>query len=201
MTVGIAVMGRQNSGKTYWVERIVARWRAQGLRAAVLKHDGHADGPGAQVLRLWQKAGSDTDRAVSAGAAAAAVFGGGAMMLMWPEADEAVEAAAQRLLKVLCAGGERIDAVILEGGKSTMWPKLVALRTLDDAVWLRNGLAGGVLRNVWGVLCGDGLSKGEAARCLAGLVPRVYDEHDVAELCEKLRTDPHLRLGTGVWTQ
>ena len=62
----IAVCGVKNSGKTSLIEKLIPILRRQGLKIAVIKHDGHdfePDVPGTDSARLRQ-----------AGACAAAVF-------------------------------------------------------------------------------------------------------------------------------
>jgi molybdopterin-guanine dinucleotide biosynthesis protein MobB len=197
----LAVVGRQDSGKTTWIERILGRWAAAGVRAAVIKHDGHAAGPGATVLGRWQKPGSDTDRELHAGAAAAAVVGGGATMWLLP-ADASAgspDELALRMMRLAEAADAPLDAVLLEGGKASAWPKLAVVRRPEDLAWLTDELGAGRIRGVWGVACSGGLDKVHAGHCLAGRVTRVYDELDLAELCDELLADPELRWQTGEW--
>ena len=63
----VAVSGVKNSGKTAFLEKLIPALGELGLRAAVIKHDGHSFLP--------DREGTDTFRLLSAGAAGAAFPG------------------------------------------------------------------------------------------------------------------------------
>lgn len=57
----VSVVGRSDSGKTTFLEKLIPRLKARGLRLAVVKHDRHGfemDRPGKDTWRL-REAGAD----------------------------------------------------------------------------------------------------------------------------------------------
>ena len=64
----IAVSGVKNSGKTRLLEQLLPILCGQGLRVAVIKHDGHRFAP--------DREGTDSRRMLEAGAVGSAVFDG-----------------------------------------------------------------------------------------------------------------------------
>ena len=51
----VSVVGRSDSGKTTFLEKLIPRLKARGLRLAVVKHDRHGfemDRPGKDTWRL-----------------------------------------------------------------------------------------------------------------------------------------------------
>ncbi|MDR3296458.1 MAG: molybdopterin-guanine dinucleotide biosynthesis protein B [Clostridiales Family XIII bacterium] len=103
----IAVSGFKNSGKTTLIEKMLPILSGRGLRVAVIKHDGHsfsADVPGA-----------DTFRHLTAGACGTAIFDGEKYMLTKRES------VAERDLIPYFSD---MDLILLEGFKSSGWPKL-----------------------------------------------------------------------------
>ena len=107
----VAVCGAKNAGKTTLIEGLLGALTRQGVRVAVIKHDGHRFEP--------DREGTDSFRALSAGAMGAAVFDG--------EKFQLVKRAAvtERELAALFPEAELI---LLEGGKSSEWPKLEVVR-------------------------------------------------------------------------
>lgn len=107
----LAVSGVKNSGKTTVLEGLVARLSAQGLKAAVVKHDGHqfeADRPG-----------TDSFRHLAAGAVGTAVFDG--------EKFQLVRRAAVTENDLIPLFPEA-DVILLEGFKDSRWPKVEVVR-------------------------------------------------------------------------
>ena len=103
----LAVSGVKNSGKTTLLEKLIPALTRRGLRAAVLKHDGHrfaADRPG-----------TDTFRLLGAGAAGAAIYDG--------EKFQAVKYAAVTEGD-LAALYPDADLILLEGFKDSAYPKI-----------------------------------------------------------------------------
>jgi molybdopterin-guanine dinucleotide biosynthesis protein B len=106
----LAVSGFKNSGKTTLIESVLPLLAARGLNVAVIKHDGHrfeADAPG-----------SDTWRFLRAGAGGVAVFDYEKYMLVKMEAVSE---------KRLSAAFPDADLILLEGFKSSPWPKIEVL--------------------------------------------------------------------------
>lgn len=114
-----AISGIKNSGKTTFLEHLVPVLRARGLRVAVIKHDGHdftPDVPGTDSFRLRE-----------AGAEGVAVYSGTRYLL-----TEEFRLTEQDLLALFERHG--YDLVLLEGFKSSGWPKIeVVRREIADA--------------------------------------------------------------------
>ena len=107
----VAVSGVKNSGKTTLIEGLLPLLCAQGLRVAVVKHDGHEFSPDVP--------GTDTFRHLSAGACGTAVFSGSKWMACKRETvDE----------NALIALFPDADLILLEGFKHSRWPKLELVR-------------------------------------------------------------------------
>lgn len=107
----VAVSGWKNAGKTTLIERILPRLQREGLRVAVIKHDGHsftADPPD-----------TDTGRFLAAGAYGAAVYDGEKYKIILREHIEE---------HTLALKFPEADLVLFEGGRYTQWPKLEVLR-------------------------------------------------------------------------
>ncbi len=121
----VAVCGAKNAGKTTLLEKLIPALARRGLRAAVIKHDGHRFEP--------DREGTDTFRLLSAGAAGAAVFDGEKFQLV------RYAAVTERELAALFP---EADLILLEGGKSSGWPKIEIVRdesagfVSDPAMWI-----------------------------------------------------------------
>ena len=115
----LAVSGAHNSGKTTLLEKLIPLLRARGLKVGVIKHDGHdftPDVPGTDSFRLRE-----------AGAEGVAVFSGSRYLL-----TEEFRLNEQDLLALFERHG--YDLVLLEGFKSSGWPKIeVVRREIADA--------------------------------------------------------------------
>lgn len=109
--VVVAVSGVKNSGKTALIEAMLPHLTAAGLRAAVIKHDGHSFLP--------DPADTDTGRFMAAGAWGTAIFDGEKYKVV---RREVVDEAA------LIAQFPEADLILLEGFKYTPWPKLEVVR-------------------------------------------------------------------------
>lgn len=107
----VCVMGWSGSGKTTFLEKLIPRLTARGLRVAVIKHDAHG-------FEL-DKPGKDTWRFTRAGVVGAAISGPGGWAVMSPEAIELNE-----LRRKLPAS----DIVLVEGHKLSPLPKLQVYR-------------------------------------------------------------------------
>lgn len=117
----LAVSGVKNSGKTTLIASLLSKLKQKGLKAAVIKHDGHefeADIPG-----------TDTWRFGEAGACGTLVFSGTKYMMVKyqpsPETDE------------LIACFPEADVVLLEGFKYSEYPKIEVIRRGNSS---RSGL-------------------------------------------------------------
>jgi molybdopterin-guanine dinucleotide biosynthesis protein B len=113
----LAVSGFKNSGKTTLIERILPLLADRGLSVAVIKRDGHrfeADVPGADTWRFLQ-----------AGASGAAVFDYEKYMLVKNEV------VSENFLLTAFADA---DLILLEGFKTSSWPKIEVLSGGSDFV-------------------------------------------------------------------
>lgn len=107
----VAVSGVKNSGKTTLITQMLPHLAGAGLRTAVIKHDGHSFLP--------DPVDTDTGRVLAAGAWGAAVFDGEKYKVVRREVvDEA------RLISLF----PEADLILLEGFKSSPWPKLELVR-------------------------------------------------------------------------
>lgn len=107
----VAVSGVKNSGKTTLLEKLVAELTDRGVQVAVIKHDGHsfeADRPG-----------TDSFRHLQAGAVGTAVFDGEKFQLV-----RRVAVTEDDLLGMF----PEADLILLEGFKSSSWPKVEVVR-------------------------------------------------------------------------
>ena len=115
----LAVSGVHNSGKTTLLEKLLPVLRSRGLKVGIIKHDGHdftPDVPGTDSFRLRE-----------AGAEGVAVYSGTRYLL-----TEEFHLTEQDLLALFERHG--YDLVLLEGFKSSGWPKIeVVRREIADA--------------------------------------------------------------------
>lgn len=107
-----AVSGVKNSGKTTFLEHLVAELKMRGYQVAVIKHDGHEFEPDVE--------GTDTWKLRKAGAYGTAIFSGGRWMVVkeQPGMDE------KRLAELF----PEIDVILLEGFKYSDYPKFEIVR-------------------------------------------------------------------------
>ena len=102
----LAVSGVHNSGKTTLLEKLLPVLRSRGLKVGVIKHDGHDFTPDVP--------GTDSYRLREAGAEGVAVYSGTRYLL-----TEEFRLTEQ---------------VLLEGFKSSGWPKIEVVRSaISDA--------------------------------------------------------------------
>ena len=107
-----AVSGVKNSGKTTFLEKLVAELTKRGYRVAVIKHDGHefqADREGTDTYRLQQ-----------AGAYGTCVFSRG----QWQVVKKQPEADVEELMGFF----PEADFILLEGMKDSLFPKFELVR-------------------------------------------------------------------------
>lgn len=107
----IAVSGVKNSGKTTLLEKLVAILTERGLRVAVIKHDAHSFEP--------DVAGTDSWRHRRAGAYGTAVYDGEKFLLVKEQ-----QVSAEDLIRAF----PEADLILLEGQKSSAWPKFEIVR-------------------------------------------------------------------------
>ncbi len=107
----IAICGVKNSGKTTLLVRLIQALSRRGLKAAVIKHDGHdftCDVPG-----------TDSFRFMEAGAMGTAVYSRNRTFLhKLGEADE----------ESLISQFPEVDVLFIEGMKKSRYPKLEVIR-------------------------------------------------------------------------
>ena len=109
----LAVSGASHSGKTTLLEKLLPQLRSRGLKVGVIKHDGSAFAPDVP--------GTDSFRLREAGAEGVAVFSGSRYLL-----TEEFRLTEQDLLALFERHG--YDLVLLEGFKSSGWPKIEVVR-------------------------------------------------------------------------
>lgn len=109
----IAISGAKNSGKTTLLCSILPILKANGLRIAAIKHDGHDFEPDVPD--------TDSYRLRKAGAGQVAVYSDKRVMLSKEQTDIGVE--------TLISQFHDCDLIILEGGKHSPYPKIEVIRS------------------------------------------------------------------------
>lgn len=107
-----AVSGIKNSGKTTFLEKLVAELTERGYQVAVIKHDGHefqAD-----------REGTDTYRMSRAGAYGTCIFSKG----QWQVVKQQQNVRAEELAEFF----PEADMILLEGMKDSAYPKFEVVR-------------------------------------------------------------------------
>ena len=116
---GSGPVGVHNSGKTTLLEKLLPVLRSRGLKVGVIKHDGHDFTPDVP--------GTDSYRLREAGAEGVAVYSSTRYLL-----TEEFRLTEQDLLALFERHG--YDLVLLEGFKSSGWPKIEVVRSaISDA--------------------------------------------------------------------
>ena len=113
----VSVVGRSDSGKTTFLEKLIPALKTRGLRVAVVKHDSHGfemDRPGKDTWRLRQ-----------AGADAVMISAPNQMALIRAGLDR--EASLDELAAMV---SEQVDLVLTEGYKSGDKPKIEVSRAV-----------------------------------------------------------------------
>lgn len=109
-----SVIAWSDTGKTTYLEKLIPALRENGVRTAVIKHDGHdfdIDHEGADSAR-FTAAGADISGIFSASHAA--------LMLNFPIGAEA-------LVRLTALSGA-VDLILTEGCKKEKWPKILLYR-------------------------------------------------------------------------
>ena len=110
----LAVCGIKNSGKTTLLTKITAQLSSEGMKIAVIKHDGHSFQP--------DRPGTDSFRHKEAGAYATAVFCSSCFFLV-KDTNGPVDEAS------LFAFFPEADLILLEGFKYSHYPKIEVMRS------------------------------------------------------------------------
>ncbi len=106
-----AVSGIKNSGKTYLIEKLINEFISDGLKVAVIKHDGHDFD--------MDHEGTDTYRVSMAGACGVGIYSGNRYTLY-----EKRQTNEKELIMKL----QGYDYIILEGMKDSDYPKIEVVR-------------------------------------------------------------------------
>ena len=107
----LAICGYQNAGKTTLIERLLPLLSADGIRTAVVKHEGHFFRPDVP--------GTDSFRFFAAGACGSAVFDGEKYTLT---------RRAAAAISELAACFPEADLILVEGLKHSSLPKIELVR-------------------------------------------------------------------------
>ena len=116
----IAVCGVKNSGKTTLLVRMIEKFSAEGVRTAVIKHDGHdfsCDIPGTDSFRLKE-----------AGAYGTAVFSASRTFVHRTEFQTESRAQKEARVKELAALFPDAEIIFVEGMKDSPYPKIEVIR-------------------------------------------------------------------------
>ena len=121
----VAVCGAKNSGKTTLIEGLVASLKRRGVNVAVIKHASHRFEP--------DREGTDSFRALSAGAAGSAIFDSEKYQIIRHASVSERE---------LAEFFPNADLILLEGFRNSPWPKIEIMGpgqirpVSDPASWL-----------------------------------------------------------------
>lgn len=131
----LQIVGYQNSGKTTLVEKFVRVLTNEGMKVATIKHHGHGGFP-----EVPQK---DSERHRQAGAVVSSVEGAGLLSLSSFRDKWSLEEII-RLYEFF-----EVDIILIEGYKAETYPKVVLLRSMEDAALLNK------VENVMAVITWD----------------------------------------------
>ncbi|MCL2578757.1 MAG: molybdopterin-guanine dinucleotide biosynthesis protein B [Oscillospiraceae bacterium] len=109
----VAICGLKNAGKTTLLAGVIPLLKAQGLRVAAIKHDGHDFDPDIP--------GTDSDRLRRAGAFGVGVYS--------PRRYMATATQPETTPDFFTPLFSRADLILLEGGKDLRYPKIEVVRT------------------------------------------------------------------------
>ncbi len=111
----VSFVGRSNSGKTTFIERVIPELVRAGYKVATVKHAGHGFDLDTE--------GKDSWRHKQAGASSVMVLSKGSMAMFADVSEEmSVEAVRDRFLD------SSYDLIIAEGWKHESYPKIVIIR-------------------------------------------------------------------------
>ncbi|MDM5236391.1 molybdopterin-guanine dinucleotide biosynthesis protein B [Bacillus cereus] len=115
----LQIVGYQNSGKTTLVERVVHALAKKEMKVATIKHHGHGGFP--------EVAQKDSERHRKAGAIVSSVEGAGLLSLTSLREEWSLQEIV-RLYEFF-----EVDTILIEGYKKESYPKVVLLRSAEDA--------------------------------------------------------------------
>ncbi|WP_353765664.1 molybdopterin-guanine dinucleotide biosynthesis protein B [Bacillus fungorum] len=115
----LQIVGYQNSGKTTLVEKIVHALAKSEMKVATIKHHGHGGFP--------EVAQKDSERHRKAGAVVSSVEGAGLLSLSSLREEWSLQEII-RLYEFF-----EVDTILIEGYKKESYPKVVLLRSEEDA--------------------------------------------------------------------
>ncbi|WP_313895147.1 molybdopterin-guanine dinucleotide biosynthesis protein B [Bacillus cereus group sp. BfR-BA-01383] len=115
----LQIVGYQNSGKTTLVEKVVHALAESEMKVATIKHHGHGGFP--------EVAQKDSERHRKAGAVVSSVEGAGLLSLSSLREEWSLQEII-RLYEFF-----EVDTILIEGYKKENYPKVVLLRSAEDA--------------------------------------------------------------------
>ncbi|MGE6344371.1 molybdopterin-guanine dinucleotide biosynthesis protein B [Bacillus mycoides] len=115
----LQIVGYQNSGKTTLVEKMVHALAEREMKVATIKHHGHGGFP--------EVAQKDSERHRKAGAVVSSVEGAGLLSLSSLRDEWSLQEII-RLYEFF-----EVDTILIEGYKTEEYPKIVLLRSTEDA--------------------------------------------------------------------
>lgn len=115
----LQIVGYQNSGKTTLVEKMVHVLAERKMKVATIKHHGHGGFP--------EVAQKDSERHRKAGAVVSSVEGAGLLSLSSLKEEWSLQEII-RLYEFF-----EVDTILIEGYKKESYPKVVLLRSEEDA--------------------------------------------------------------------
>ncbi|WP_136699663.1 molybdopterin-guanine dinucleotide biosynthesis protein B [Bacillus fungorum] len=115
----LQIVGYQNSGKTTFVEKFVCTLAERKMKVATIKHHGHGGFP--------EVAQKDSERHRKAGAVVSSVEGAGLLSLSSLREEWSLQEII-RLYEFF-----EVDTIVIEGYKNESYPKVVLLRSEEDA--------------------------------------------------------------------
>ncbi|MGE7856822.1 MULTISPECIES: molybdopterin-guanine dinucleotide biosynthesis protein B [Bacillus] len=115
----LQIVGYQNSGKTTLVEKIVHALAQKEMKVATIKHHGHGGFP--------EVAQKDSERHRKAGAVVSSVEGAGLLSLSSLREEWSLKEII-RLYEFF-----EVGTILIEGYKKENYPKVVLLRSAEDA--------------------------------------------------------------------
>ncbi|MGF9963613.1 molybdopterin-guanine dinucleotide biosynthesis protein B [Bacillus rhizoplanae] len=120
----LQIVGYQNSGKTTVTEKLVKALTNEGVRVGTIKHHGHGGYPELPLQK-------DSERHRQAGAIVSAVEGDGLLSL-----SAASNWSLEKIIRLYTCF--EAEVIIVEGYKKEPYPKVVLLRSEEDASLLES---------------------------------------------------------------
>lgn len=120
----LQIVGYQNSGKTTVTEKLVKALTNEGVRVGTIKHHGHGGYPELPLQK-------DSERHRQAGAIVSAVEGDGLLSL-----SAASHWSLEEIIRLYTCF--EAEVIIVEGYKKEPYPKVVLLRSEEDASLLES---------------------------------------------------------------